>query len=447
MTLQVVGIPGLPRIAAGDDLAQLIAEAVAEVAWPDGSCGLASGDVIVITSKIVAKAEGRVERAESRDDLIDRESVRVVATKHTPRGTTRIVQTPHGLIMAAAGIDASNTDDGTVVLLPIDPDASAARLRRELGDRVGAQLGIVITDTMGRAWRNGLTDNAIGVAGLQPLDDHTGRTDAHGRTLEMTVIAIADEVASAADLVKGKSLGIPVAVVRGMGDFVVDDAGPGAVSLIRPIAEDLFSLGTAEATALGRATASANRRTIRAFTDAPVPRAAIERAIGAAITAPAPHHTMPWRFLVLELDARRTRLLDAMAMRWRSDLEADGFTADAIERRIAKGNLLRTAPIVVVPFVDLAAAAHHYPDAARNAAERDMFMVSGGAAVQSLMITLAAENLGSAWISSTMFCADIVRAELDLDETMQPLGAIAIGHPRTWPSERPGRSITDVVIA
>lgn len=446
MTLQVVGVPGLPRIAPGDDLAALIGTAASAIRWPDGSTGLADGDVVVITSKVVAKAEGRIEIAASRDDLIERESVRLVATKQTPRGTTRIVQTAHGLVLAAAGIDASNTDDGTVVLLPIDSDASARTIRRALSERVGARLGVVVTDTMGRAWRMGLTDHAIGCAGLMPLDDHTGRLDAHGRVLEMTVIAIADEIAAAADLVKGKSRQVPVAIVRGMGEAVAEQDGPGAAALIRPIDEDLFSLGTAEAIALGRATAAAHRRTIRAFTDAPVADGAIARAIAAAGTAPAPHHTVPWRFAVLARDDRRMRLLDAMAERWRADLAADGYGPDEIERRVARGSLLRTAPVVIVPFIDLAAGAHEYSDADRRSAERDMFLVSGGAAVQSLMITLAADGLGSAWISSTMFCPDVVRAELALADSVQPLGAIAVGHPAHPPAERAPRRIDDLLL-
>ena len=446
MTLQIVGVPGLPRIAPGDDLVGLIADAAARTTWPDGTRGLADGDVVVVTSKVVAKAEGRIERADSRDDLVVRESVRVIATKRTPRGETRIVQTAHGLVLAAAGIDASNTDEGTVVLLPDDPDASARQIRARLQDQCSVRIGVVVTDTMGRPWRLGLTDVAIGVAGLAPLDDHTGRPDAHGRTLEMTVIAIADEIAAAADLVKGKVDEVPVAIVRGMGVYATDEDGPGATALIRPIDEDLFTLGTAEAIALGRATAPAFRRTIRHFTEVPVPADAIDRAIAAAATAPAPHHTVPWRFAVLEAGARRTGLLDAMAERWRADLRADGLSPDEVERRVARGDLLRTAPVVIVPFVDLAAGAHDYPDAIRSAAEREMFLVSGGAAVQSLMIALAADGLGSAWISSTMFCPDVVQTQLGIDGSVLPLGAVAIGHPVERPAERVPRPNDDLLL-
>lgn len=442
--MQVIALAGLPRISAGDDIAALIA--ASSIEFPDGATTLRDGDVIVITSKIVSKAEGRVVAAENRDDLIDSESVRTVATKVHARGTTRIVETKHGLIMAAAGIDASNVDEGTVVLLPVDPDASARAIRARLSDLTGLKLGVIITDTMGRAWRDGLTDNAIGVAGVSPLDDHTGTPDEYGRILEMTVIAVADEIASAADLVKGKSAGNPIAIVRGMEQFVTAEDGPGARVLIRPANEDLFGLGTAEAIAQGRLTASANRRTVRSFTDQAVSDDVINAAIAAAVTAPAPHHTTPWRFLVLCDQPMRTQLLDAMRDRWIADLTASGMSAESIEKRVARGDILREAPVVIIPFIDLEAGAHEYPDAERNAAERDMFMVAGGAAVQSLMISVAAQGLGSAWIGSTMFCVDVVQAACSLPESLQPLGAVAIGYHATEPSPRDARDITEFLL-
>lgn len=433
--LQVIAMEGLPNIVAGDDLPQLIIAHAARLRWPDGSTGLASGDVVVVTSKIVSKSEGRVVAATSRDDLIDSESIRTLATKVTEKNTTRIVETPHGLVMAAAGIDASNIESGFVVLLPTDPDASASRIRAAVRQALEVEVGVIITDTMGRAWRNGLTDNAIGVAGVEALNDHTGRADAYGRTLEMTVVATADEIASAADLVKGKASGMPVAIVRGMSYAVVSGDGPGARSLVRPRGEDLFWLGTREAMIEGRRTASEQRRTVRAFTDAHVTEACLDDAIRSAATAPAPHHSRPWRFMILRDEPARGKLLDAMRERWASDLRlTDNMHEVSINRRLARGDVLRHAPVIVLPFVDLDSGAHSYPDAARGAAERDMFMVSGGAAVQSLMIRLSADGLGTAWISSTMFCADVVRQVLSLPTTYQPLGAVAVG----WPASDPG---------
>jgi coenzyme F420-0:L-glutamate ligase/coenzyme F420-1:gamma-L-glutamate ligase len=211
--------------------------------------------------------------------------------------------------------------------------------------------------------------------------------------------------------------------------------------VVRPLDEDLFPLGTAEAIQQGRATAAKNRRTLRQFTDVAVDDDLIARAIAAAITAPAPHHTTPWRFLVLRDEPIRAKLLDAMRERWIADLQATpNAHPDSINKRIERGNILYDAPVVVLGFIDLGAGAHQYPDAARNVAERDMFMVSGGAAMQNLMITLAAEGAGSAWISSTMFCADVVTDILQLPATYQPLGALAVGYAATLPTPRDDRS-------
>src|SRR6516225_2666368 len=212
--VMVIPVGGLPEITAGADLAGLIAEAATD---------LTDGDIVTVTSKIVSKAEGRVVRAD-REDAIDAETVRVVAR----RGQTRIAETRHGLVLAAAGVDASNTPPGTVVLLPEDPDGSARRLRKGLQDRLGVRIGVVVTDTLGRPWRAGQTDAAIGAAGVAPLRDYRGTADTFGTALEVTVAAVADEIAAAGDLVKGKAAGIPVAVIRGLADLVTEADGPGA---------------------------------------------------------------------------------------------------------------------------------------------------------------------------------------------------------------------------
>ena len=421
--LTVAPVTGLPEITSGADLAALIAEAA-----PD----LRDGDILVVTSKIVSKAEGRVTGG-PREQAIEAETVRVVAR----RGATTIAQTRHGLVLAAAGVDESNTAPGTVVLLPEDPDESARRLRKALHARTGRRPGVIITDTMGRPWRAGQTDNAIGAAGVAVVRDYRGEADTFGNILEVTVAAVADEVAAAADLVKGKALRIPVAVVRGLAGLVTEQDGPGARALIRPAEEDMFRYGSADVPLA--------RRTIRAFTAEPVDPQAVRRAVATALTAPAPHHSQPWRFVVLESAQARTALLDAMREAWIADLRRDGFTPEQITRRIRRGEPLRNAPLIVVPCL-VTDAAHDYPDERRAAAEQAMFTVSMGAAVQNLLIALAVEGLGSAWISSTLFCQDVAARAMDLPDGWRPMGAIAVGHAAEQARPRPPRDPGDFLL-
>jgi coenzyme F420-0:L-glutamate ligase / coenzyme F420-1:gamma-L-glutamate ligase len=241
--LRVRPIAGLPEIEEGAPLGELIA----------ARAGIEPGDVLVIAQKVVSKAEGRLRRlssvipgAEARKlaailgkepalvELILEESSEVLRAE---RGVL-IVETNHGFVCANAGIDSSNLpEDDTVCLLPEDPDASARRIRDEI---VGSVIGVVISDSFGRAWRLGQAEVAIGCAGLQPLDDWRGLADAHGRELEATIIAIADEAAAAADLVRGKDSGVPVVIVRGLDRFVTAEDGPGAIAMRRPKEDDLF---------------------------------------------------------------------------------------------------------------------------------------------------------------------------------------------------------------
>ncbi|CAM5254265.1 MULTISPECIES: coenzyme F420-0:L-glutamate ligase [Streptomyces] len=418
-SFRVWALGGLPEVRAGDDLAKLIAAT---------EPGLVDGDVLLVTSKIVSKAEGRIVEAADREAAIDAETVRVVAR----RGTLRIVENRQGLVMAAAGVDASNTPAGTVLLLPEDPDASARAVRDGLRDALGVDVGVVVTDTFGRPWRNGLTDVAIGAAGVRVLDDLRGSTDAYGNPLSATVVATADELAAAGDLVKGKAKGLPVAVVRGLPHLVAarDDV-PGARALVRGAADDMFRLGTSEAVR----EAVTLRRTVREFTDEPVDPGAVRRAVAAAVTAPAPHHTTPWRFVLLESAEARTRLLDAMRDAWIEDLRRDGRSEESIAKRIRRGDVLRDAPYLVVPCLVMDGS-HTYGDERRDTAEREMFVVAAGAGVQNFLVALAGERLGSAWVSSTMFCRPVVREALGLEPSWDPLGAVAVGHAAGAPRER-----------
>ncbi|MGB2919774.1 MAG: coenzyme F420-0:L-glutamate ligase [Mycobacterium sp.] len=420
--VEILPVPGLPEFRPGDDLAAALATAAP---W------LRDDDVVVVTSKVLSKCEGRMVDApadpELRDTLrrklIDREAVRVLARK----GRTLITENALGLVQAAAGVDGSNVDTHELALLPVDPDGSAAKLAAALRQRLGVTVGVVVTDTMGRAWRTGQTDVAIGASGLTVLHGYAGEHDEHGNELIVTEIAVADEIAAAADLVKGKLTAVPVAVVRGL---TLRDDGSSARTLVRAGEEDLFWLGTEEAIALGRSQAQLLRRSVRSFSDEAVAPGLIEAAVSEALTAPAPHHTRPVRFVWVQDPAVRVALLDAMKDRWREDLSGDGRDPDSVERRVYRGQILYDAPELIIPFM-VPDGAHAYPDARRTAAEHTMFTVAVGAAVQALLVALAVRGVGSCWIGSTIFAPDLVRAHLSLPDDWEPLGAIAIGYPLT----------------
>jgi coenzyme F420-0:L-glutamate ligase len=246
MSIEIRPVTGMAELRPGDDLAAAIVTAAPE---------LADGDVLVVTSKVVSKVEGRLlpvpaddpaERERIRQQAIAAETVREVAR----RGTLRIVETRQGLVLAAAGVDVSNVRQDELALLPLDPDASARRLRDALRELTGRTVAVILSDSMGRPWRHGIADVAIGVAGLAAVLDVRGQTDRYGNRLAATEVAVADELAAAADLVKGKLAGIPVAVIRG---YTYSDDGKGSSQLIRGSVGDLFRLGTAEALALGQA--------------------------------------------------------------------------------------------------------------------------------------------------------------------------------------------------
>jgi coenzyme F420-0:L-glutamate ligase/coenzyme F420-1:gamma-L-glutamate ligase len=367
--LEILPVRGIGDVTAGDDLVELIGAAAP---W------LTDGDVLVVTSKIVSKAEGRLvevpadgpERDEARAAALAAETARVVAR----RGPTTIVQTHHGFVMAAAGIDASNVDKTHLVLLPADPDASARRLREGFLAR-GLDVAVIISDTMGRAWRNGLTDVALGAAGIAPFRDHRGETDPYGNELQLTQMAVIDELAAAGELVKGKCDQVPVAVVRGYhphqtalpaapaaaafppaaspaaayppaaspATAVPPAASPqaeeGASALLRDAESDMFSLGTAEARAAGlRDAAQLGEGSQRDLPGLPVDPVALRRALAtvgdllAGGTTVAPAEVLPRNgaTAALHLETRDTSpaglmRLGADAHRLRAALAAESI--------------------------------------------------------------------------------------------------------------------------
>ncbi|MFZ2511588.1 MAG: coenzyme F420-0:L-glutamate ligase [Gordonia sp. (in: high G+C Gram-positive bacteria)] len=417
--LTIRPVTGLGEFGPASDLA---AEILTGAPW------LADGDVVVVTSKVFSKIEGRMvpapadleQRNTLRRKLIDDEAVRIVAR----RDQLLITQNRNGLVQAAAGVDGSNVPGDQLALLPVDPDHSAAQLRADFTAR-GLDVAVLVTDTMGRAWRAGQTDVAIGAAGIAVRHSYDGAVDGYGNPLLVTDIAVADELAAAADLVKGKIDGVPVAVIRGLAP--VDD-GSTARNLVREPESDLFRLGTEDALTQGRTEALLTRRSVRSFASGRVAPAEMHAAFAEALTAPAPHHSHPVSFLWVRDRSRRTALLDAMAEDWRRDLDADGKSVESVTQRVGRGQILYDAPELVIPVMTRQGM-HTYPDDRRNDCEYTMFTVAAGAAVGSLLVALSAREIGSCWVGSTIFAAATVRRVLDLPTHWQPLGAIAIGHP------------------
>ena len=371
--IEILPVEGLPEFRPGDSLSGAIADAAR---W------LRSGDIVVITSKVVSKVEGRLirvpadpeERDRIRRRLVFEESVRIIARKER----TLITENHLGIVQAASGVDASNVAMDEIALLPADPDASAHALRWALRDRLGVEVAVVITDTMGRAWRVGQTDVAIGSSGLKVLHSYRGQVDRQGNELAVTEIAVADEVAAAADLVKGKLGAMPVAVVRGL---TIGTEGSSARDLVRPVDEDLFRLGTEEAIAQGRREAVLLPAQVQSFTGEPVPEDVLAHAVGAALLPGS-----PVRFAHLADRDKRKRLLDE-------------WTAD---------DVLYAATEVVLVFT----------------AAPDLF--AAGEAVRNLLTALAADNLGASWVPVSAPVPD-APAGWDL------VGAIAVGHPSAGP--------------
>jgi coenzyme F420-0:L-glutamate ligase / coenzyme F420-1:gamma-L-glutamate ligase len=441
--LVVRALPCAHRFRPGDDLVAPLLGALTEA-----GVTLADGDIVCVASKVVAIVEGALLDAPQGSEDDPRAAVRELARERAVEVVAEapwvtVTRTHHGFVAANGGIDRSNVPGDAWLDLPRDPDASAAGVRDAVEHATGRDIAVVVTDTFGRPWRLGQTDVALGAAGLTVLRDERGTTDLDGRPLGVTIAAVGDAVAGAADLVRSKASATPFVLVRGLAPLTAaggSAAGRGA-DLVRPLEEDLFRRGAAESVVEGLAA----RRTVRAFdVGRPVPDHLLEEAVAAATTAPAPHHTRPWRIVRLTT-AARTRMLDAMADAWRGDLRGDGVVEATIDARIARSDAIhRAAPELLAVFVDLADV-HAYPDERRRRAERDLFVLAGGAAIEAMLVALAARGLGAAWTSSTVFAPDTVRAALDVPDGWEPLGTIAVGWPAAPVQARPAPTVQGVL--
>jgi coenzyme F420-0:L-glutamate ligase / coenzyme F420-1:gamma-L-glutamate ligase len=412
--LEVVPLPGMPEVRPGDDLARLLLEAV-------GRAGLelADGDVLAVTSKVVSKAEGRLVplpddpagRERAHREAVAAETARVVAR----RGRLVIAETRHGLVGANALVDASNAGGDRLVLLPADPDASAARLRADLAALSGQDVAVVVTDTLGRPWRLGQTDVAIGLAGMGALEDWRGRVDGDGRPLEVTEVAVADEVAAAADLVKGKASRVPAALLRG----VARPKGDGrARDLVRPPAEDLFrTAGTAEdlLAFLEGGPPPAG------FLPDPVDPGTIDRAVAAARAVPLP---AGHRFQAVPVPAAaRPACLAALSP---TSPALAAAPTEAVQAEVEADPRARTRPLLLSAPA-LLACGLDAEDAGEGQAGLEL---AAGGAVRTLVLGLHA--LGVAAIfepAGTPAEAEALAGALGLGAGWRALGLLAAGHP------------------
>lgn len=356
--LRALALPGIGEVHDGDDLGAVVVDAARRA-----GLALRDDDVLVVASKVVAKAEGRTVRAETRAAAVDAETVRVVAERTLPGGrTTRVVQSRTGPVLAAAGVDASDVEPGTVLLLPADPDASARALRARIGELTGTRPAVVISDTAGRPWRVGVSDMALGAAGITALDDVRGRTDRFGRPLEVTVRAVADEVAALADLVKGKAAGTPVALVRGLAGADGSAAevggadGDGAAACTRTGPSDWFALGHVEAVraALGVAPGDVASPPVDPALDSPRERLGRALAVARGGSAPegaAVEQTDELRAEGAPLPPLRVTGAPAacgvLAERLRCALWAEGLAAE-VDLEVPDGVLVRVVGDVVL---------------------------------------------------------------------------------------------------
>jgi coenzyme F420-0:L-glutamate ligase / coenzyme F420-1:gamma-L-glutamate ligase len=433
---QFVALADVPLVKPGDDLASLTIKALAR----SGET-LRAGDVLVFAQKIVSKAQGRIVRlgdvvpsaralqvaaGVNKDprlvELILSEATEVV--RH--RRDVLVVAHRLGFVMANAGIDFSNVeqgaDDDTALLLPVDPDGTCAALRETLLQRTGVDVGVIINDSHGRAFRNGTVGVAIGASGLPAVADLRGNTDLFGRPLRSSQVALADEIASAASLLMGQAEeGRPIVLARG----VPGARGEGdAAALVRDKTIDMFRLPAPDVAEVLR-----SRRSIRRYLDRPVPRDVLENLLHAATCAPSAHNTQPWRFAVLTERATKERLACSMGARLHTDRTRDGDPPEVIAQDVARSFARITAAPVVVVICLTTEDLDSYPDARRNIAEHQMAVQGVAMAMQNMQLAASAAGLGTAVMCAPLFCPDTVRAACDLPAIWEPQALMTIGYP------------------
>lgn len=436
-SVQLTALAGVPMVRPGDDLADIILASLAA-----SGIAVRDGDVLVLAQKIVSKAQDRFVRlgdvvaspravqlareVGKRAELVElilRESSEVV--RH--RRDVLIVAHKLGLVMANAGIDQSNVEQGdvddTVLLLPEDPDGTCAELRNALFAATGAAVGVIINDSHGRAFRNGTVGVAIGAAGIAALADLRGAPDLYSRRLQSTEVGLADEIASAASLLMGQAAeGRPIVLARGL----TNAPGSGcAADLVRRKEIDLFRApANADSLAFIR-----GRRSIRRYGDAPVADDVVERIIDAAVSAPSAHNRQPWRFAVLGTAAAKTRLAEAMGVRLREDRSRDGDAADAIEADVARSIARITgAPVAILVCLAMEDM-DRYPDRRRADAEYLMAVQSTAMAMQNIQLAAHGLGLGAGIMCAPLFCRDTVCTALDLPAAWEPQALITLGVP------------------
>jgi len=436
-TVLFKALSGTPLVRPGDDLTEIILTAL-----QTSGERLQDGDVLIIAQKIVSKAEGQIVALEAvkpsaaaeqlatainKDprlvELILSESNEVVRL----RRDVLVVEHRSGLVMANAGIDQSNVvqdnPNSMALLLPKDPDGTCDALRTSLRERTGTDVAVIINDSHGRAFRNGVVGVAIGVSGITALSDLRGVPDLFGRQLKSTDVALADEIASAASLVMGQSgEGRPIVLARG----IASSRGDGRVAdLIRPKPLDLFRTVTpSEVHDVLR-----QRRSVRRYAAKSVASELIHRILTTATHAPSAHNRQPWRFAVLAAAAPKVRLARAMAERLREDRTRDGADAAAIEQDTSRSIARITgAPVVVLVCMTMDDM-DIYPDDRRTKAEHQMAVQSTAMAVQNLLIAAHAEGLGTSVMCAPLFCPDVVRAALGLPESFEPQALVTLGFP------------------